>query len=323
MPSSPACEILPWHQDLWGVLAASPRLGHALLLAGPAGVGKTRFADAIGRHLLCATGSACGQCRSCHLLTVANHPDLVRCAPAPGKTEIPIDDVRELTAFLTLTSHLGRGRVAIIEEAERLSRAAANALLKSLEEPPLGAHLLLISHAPERLLPTVRSRCQRVNFPVPAWEEGLTYLQSVGCPQPVAALTLAGGAPLRAAALTAADLQMGEDLLKALEDVRSGRPDALAAAEVWHKIDGHKAFAVLTALLARAIQRTVPVPSGDRPDPLADRLQTLVVGLDLRQIFGLWDKILDHRGLLDAPLDRRLVWDEVFLVWQHMSHQTA
>ncbi|MDA8362043.1 MAG: DNA polymerase III subunit delta' [Gammaproteobacteria bacterium] len=323
MPSLPASEILPWHRQLWDVLAASPRLGHALLLAGPPGVGKTRFAAALGQRLLCAAGTACGRCHSCRLLAADNHPDLARCGPVAGKTEIPIDDVRELTAFLTLASHLGHGRVVIIEEAERLSRAAANALLKSLEEPPAGTHLLLISHAPGRLLPTVRSRCQRVDFPVPAREDGLAYLQRAGCAHPAAALTLAGGAPLRAAALTAADLQIGEGLLKALEEVRCGHLDALAAAEEWHKIDGDKAFANLAGLLAHAVQDTMTASSRDTADPQVQRLHKLVIGLDLRQIFCFWDKILDDRGLLDAPLDRRLVWDEVFLTWQRMSSQTT
>ncbi len=319
MPSSPACEILPWQQGRWDALTASPRLGHALLLAGPAGVGKTRFAHAFARRLLCDEGHGCGHCRSCHLVGAENHPDLMVCAPAPGKTEIPVDTVRELTGFLTLSAHLGRGRVIIIESAERLGRAAANALLKSLEEPPPGAYLLLVSDAPERLLPTVRSRCQRIDFAVPARAAGLAYLQSAGCLQPEEALAQAAGAPLRAAALTAPDLQMGEEMLKSLEGIRQGRLDPLAAAESWHKIDGKAAFAVLADLTARIVQQGVPGASGDPDEPRAKRLQALAGGLDLTQIFQFWDKILDINELLDAPLDRHLIWDEVFLTWKQVS----
>ncbi len=202
-------ERLPWLQPAWTAYQdrlRADRLAHALLLHGPAGTGKSLLAHAMVAGLLCQQpkeGSACGQCRSCVLLNGGAHPDWFWLRPEEGKHQIKIDPVRETIRSLGFTTTISRRKVALFEPAEAMNRNAANALLKSLEEPPGDAVLILLSHNPSRLPVTIRSRCQAIAVPMPSDEVALEWLvDSVGLKreQATQALSAAGGSPLRAVA---------------------------------------------------------------------------------------------------------------------------
>ena len=141
---------------------ASGRVAHAYLFAGPEGVGKRRIALAFARALLCESGKGCGTCGGCIKVAAATHPDLLL-VNADGAA-IKIEQIRSLQQQLVLRSFSGTRKICIIDQAERLTPEAANALLKTLEEPQPGTLLILISSQPERLLPTIRSRCQQLRF---------------------------------------------------------------------------------------------------------------------------------------------------------------
>lgn len=152
---------------------ARGRLAHAVLFAGLDGTGKRGLAMALAGWLTCdliAAGGgspdgeadACGQCAGCRQLAVGSHPDVRIISPPPGKKDIKIDTVRELRNFIQLMPLTAQRKVAIISEAHALNLNAQNALLKTLEEPPARSLLILVTHAPGTLLPTVRSRCQRI-----------------------------------------------------------------------------------------------------------------------------------------------------------------
>ena len=136
----------------------------AYLFHGPEGIGKRTTALAFSAALLCeaAGGDACGSCRSCRLVGGGGHPDFK--AAAPEKKALKIEPVREMQQFLSLKPAWGGRKVALIEEADSMTLQAANALLKTLEEPPRGTTIILISSNPAGLPPTVLSRCQRVSF---------------------------------------------------------------------------------------------------------------------------------------------------------------
>jgi len=141
------------------------RLAHALLLVGPAGVGKTTLAFALAQALNClGPEPPCGDCRQCRRIAARLHPDVTVLRAETGKREIGIDPVRDLQGMLILKPFEGRQRVAIIPEAERLTQPAANALLKTLEEPPDQVTLVLTTADDGPLLPTIRSRCQRIEL---------------------------------------------------------------------------------------------------------------------------------------------------------------
>src|SRR5438270_3335729 len=149
------------------------RLAHAYLFAGPPGVGKRLFADELARALLCENPpagrlEACDQCPSCLQVAAGTHPDFFVAVKPEDKLEFPIDVMRELCQSLSLKSARGRGKVAIVDDADDLNEESANCFLKTLEEPPPRSVLVLIGSSADRQLPTIVSRCQVIRFaPLP------------------------------------------------------------------------------------------------------------------------------------------------------------
>lgn len=212
---------LPWLEEIKAQLDDSfraERLGHAPLIQGPAGVGKRALGDWLCRRILCLSSEAptpCGQCRSCELLASGTHPDFFDVGIPEEKREIPVDSIRDLNGRLQLTSSLTDRRVGRILPAEAMNTNAANALLKTLEEPAGNAWLVLISDRPGRLPATIRSRCQAIMVRPPAHDQTLEWLSGevseraleAGGQEVEHALELAGDAPL-----AALDLLEGEGL---------------------------------------------------------------------------------------------------------------
>lgn len=207
--------LLPWQRDwLASRLCDGDRAHHALLITGPEGLGKKTLALNFAQALLCesprADGLACGTCAGCGYVAARTHPDLrvldlwevdEKGAAWERVDTIAIDRVRSLVDMAQSSTFRDGRRVAVIAPAERLNAAAANALLKTLEEPPAGMRLLLASSQPGRLLPTVASRCARVAAPRPDFEAAAAWLESQGVAEPGDVLAEAGGMPLAALAL--------------------------------------------------------------------------------------------------------------------------
>ncbi|HUW97480.1 MAG TPA: DNA polymerase III subunit delta' [Acidiferrobacter sp.] len=311
--------LLSWQQQAWEELPDNSALAHALLISGPSGIGKKVFAHRLAMRLVCEEGSGCGVCRACRFAAAGNHPDVLIVSPEEGKTEITVDSARSLNQFLALTPHMAPRRVALIDAADRLNRSAANAILKTLEEPPAESFLLLVSNAPNRLLPTIRSRCQLLPLMKPERAVALDYLKKRHVAEPLAALAIAHGAPLAAEALPKDALSTALRLLQTLENLASGTEDAPSASETWQAVDLGYGLSLLTDILADLIRLAL---AGDLPMPLhADwqsRLRTLATRLDLREVFRVWDEALELRAIVDAPLDRRLIWDTLFLSFERL-----
>lgn len=249
----------PWHRDDMQRLLDQHRQGrlpHALLLAGAAGTGKYRLAQALAQALLCerpSTGVACGECDGCHLSAAGTHPDAHSLAPESDSQAIKIDQVRRLVEFCSRTAHYNGARVALIAPAEALNRNAQNALLKTLEEPGEGLILLLVSHQPSLLLPTVRSRCQQRHLSLPAPTAALEWLTPRVGASAVALLAAAQGAPLAALALEEADwFAKREQLVGQLLAVAQGRVSPSQGAQVLAGFEPRVMAAVLYGWLARA-----------------------------------------------------------------------
>ncbi len=181
------------------------RMPHALLIQEAAGAGGTQLGMWTAQLLLCATPTAlgpCNLCPACSGVLADRHPDFTRVGLIEDSKQIRIEQVRELSAHLALASHQGGYKVALIDPADALNWNAANALLKTLEEPPPGTLLILVALQPSRLPATLLSRCQRLRIPAPQREVALRWLQQFAGPGPwEAVLDVIGNAPLLAAQL--------------------------------------------------------------------------------------------------------------------------
>lgn len=204
--------VMPWHQATWHHLtrlADSGRMPHALLIHGAHGVGKQQLAEALIARTLCANpqDQACGHCHSCAMLASGYHPDLLRVSPEEGKRQIRIDPIREVNRFVSQTAQQGGYRVIVISPAEAMNIAAANALLKSLEEPGDKTLFILLSDVPSRMLATIRSRCQQWSLPSVAFDacRGWLIEQLNSVEEAYFWWQVAGGLPLLAAELAAPD----------------------------------------------------------------------------------------------------------------------
>ena len=221
----------PWLEaEFSALLAMRARLPHALLLVGPPSIGKRALAEHFAQGLLCEApdqnGHPCGECGACRWFAEGNHPDYRAVIPeilqpdpelaaapddgavadpggakskaAPSKV-IKIGQIRALDSFFNVGTHRSGRRLLLVYPADALNTDAANALLKVLEEPPPATHFLLVTSRLSDVLPTIRSRCSRVQIGQPDTAAVMTWLQGQGVRDPVAALAEAGGAPLDAA----------------------------------------------------------------------------------------------------------------------------
>ena len=250
---------LPWQHEAWSRLLASHERGslaHALLFAGQPGVGCERFALALARYLLCEApvqGLNCGECKACRLSASGAHGDFLVLSPGGKGQVIQVGQVREAIAFGAQTPGLGRCKVLLLAPAERMNAAAANALLKTLEEPSPNTYLLLVTGAESRLPPTVRSRCQVLRFPTPPAADCLRWLaEGSGAGEEAReALALAAGRPLRAAALLReGELAGAARQRAAVEALLDGRAAAPAVQSQLADLPAEALVELLAAALA-------------------------------------------------------------------------
>jgi DNA polymerase-3 subunit delta' len=238
-------QLLPWHEDAAAQLRnawSANRLSHALLLQGTEGLGKQAFAAWLACAVLCdksagSTLRCCGECASCKLFAAGSHPDLLWVVPEEDKQQISIDQVRAATERLTKTSYRQGYKVAIIDPAHLMTPSAANSVLKTLEEPSPRSLLLLVTSQPSMLLPTVRSRCQKVTIPRPTREQATAWLrEKSGRAVDPALLEFAGGAPLRALAYADGRFDaLNEQMQKQVGALLAGDADVTQVAAEWGK----------------------------------------------------------------------------------------
>ena len=227
--------------------------------------------------------TACGQCKQCHLSEVS-HPDLKLIEPEEGARQIKVDQVRQVVEFIAQTSHAGGYKITLLAPAEAMNANAANALLKSLEEPTPNSLLILISDAPGTLMPTIRSRCQQVMFPVPDEVAVLSWLTSATANEDLARqlLSAAHGQPLTALNyLNDGALQKHQEMEKEFLAALSGKLQPLMLAERWKD---HELIEILDwlqshlILLIKAQQANQPINKAWQPlvdKPAQDLFQML------------------------------------------------
>jgi len=294
---------------------AAGRLPHALLIHEAPGSGGEWLARWIARMVLCPSRdqAPCEHCSSCRRAAQGQHPDLMMVHPLESSTQIRIEQVRELGQELSLTAHQGGYKVAILSPADTMNRIAANALLKTLEEPPHGSLLVLVATQPSRLPPTILSRCQRVRVRAPQPSEAIAWLEATRGPGEWGrVLSVIGTAPMLAA--TADPTQVTEvaaEVRRGLEEAVAGESDPVATAERWARSELPLRLTCVENWLTDRIRGRfgagalfTEVRAGAHPRGHGD-------SLDLRELFELLDAVRELKSSFDAPINRGLALESL------------
>ena len=335
--------IIEMHRQSWQQLhERRAQLPHALLIAGQRGIGKFDLARSFAASLLCEarteSGSACGRCPACGWLAQGNHPDLRLLQPsalaegeeaeaaagdAAGKKkasqQITIDQVRALDEFLHVGTHRHGARVVLLNPAEAMNRATANAILKALEEPIAGTLFILVSSEPHRLLPTIRSRCQTISMRSPPAPSAIAWLRHAGVRDGEQWLALAGGSPLLALELSAKGERALLDSLLGQVAHGKGLNAVLAAAIVDKAVKAEKRPAPLKRTLEWAQKWLFDLSLASQGLPPryfvahAPQLLRLAQGIDTRKLLAFNRKAIQYKAQCEQPVNSRLFLEEFFL----------
>jgi DNA polymerase-3 subunit delta' len=289
--------ILPWlDQEMASLRAAfeAERMPHALLIHEAPGAGGEWLAKWIARLLLKTDRD--------------QHPDWISVHPIDTSRQIRIEQVRELAQELALTSHQGGYKVGVISPADVLNRFAANALLKTLEEPSGRTVLILVVTQPSRLPPTILSRCQRIRIAAPERAEAVAWLEATrGQGEWQAVLDIVGEAPLLAAESDAqAVVQIGAEVRRGLEEAAAGTGDPVATAERWARAELPLRLRCFENWLTERIRRQSESPAFLTEVGAVTYLQRPQTVLNIRQQFELLDGVRDLTSALDTPINRGL-----------------
>ncbi|MCE5180467.1 MAG: DNA polymerase III subunit delta' [Betaproteobacteria bacterium] len=319
-------------------MSAKASLPNAILLQGRSGIGKLHLGRTLAQALLCEmpleSGEPCEHCGACDWFKTGNHPDfrlLEPAADAVGEIDeqnkptdkkaskfITVTQVRELADFVNLTTHRNGRRIILVHPAEAMNVNAANALLKTLEEPPPDTLFILVSHHFQRLLPTVRSRCRKVSAPPPDRETALSWLREQGVNDAEACLSQSGCSPLAALQLSAEDYQLKRGrVLDQLDDPT--RLDPLALAEQCEKLelawvlDWVEQWAYDLASIGMAAQTRY------RVDPPVQMIR-LAKAVNLIELLRFQQELLAARRAVQHPLNNRLVLEQLFLSYGQLTN---
>jgi DNA polymerase-3 subunit delta' len=294
---------VPWlEKDMAALRAAfeADRMPHALLIHEAPGAGGEWLANWTARMVLGTDKQA--------------HPDWVKVHPIEDSKQIRIEQIRELGEELSLTSHQGGYKVGVISPADVLNRFAANALLKTLEEPPARTVLILVVTQPSRLPATILSRCQRIRIAAPDRAASVAWLEATkGKGDWNALLDIVGDAPMLVAEGDAEGMvQIAAEVKRGLEDAVAGRSDPVATAERWSRAELPLRLRCFENWLTERIRIQAGSPAFLTELGAVTYLQRPRTVLNIRGLFELLDGVRDLVSALDTPINRGLALETLF-----------
>jgi DNA polymerase-3 subunit delta' len=305
---------LPWIEPLRAQVeraAARGRLPHALLIHAAPGLGGELLAAWIAAFVLCDSRAEapCGRCATCMLVAAGNHPDLLWIAREEDARQVLIDQIRVLCDQLALKSYRGGYKVAVVSSADLMTEHAANALLKTLEEPPPQSLVILCSARPSRLPATIVSRCQRLTIPTPPREAALDWLATQEPGDWVRILDFAAGAPLRALEMKAGAFEeIDADMRQVFTRLARRELDIPTTVERWTDRTGKALLETRLEWIETWITDSICSALSGAADLQSQR--------GIRKIRGLYGVLDDARGMrleLSTSLNAQLAAEQLLL----------
>jgi len=316
----------PWQKKAWDLLKKQwPHWPHGFLFSGQEGLGVEAFSYFVAQCLLCeestsATPARCDVCKSCHLLKANTHPDLITLSLGEGEELIKIDDIRNAMASVMQTGHQGLNRVILMTSAEAMNVNSANALLKTLEEPPPHVFIILCTSMPTRLLPTLRSRCEWISFLPDGGKETLDWLkaQTPQANNHEAVLKAHHGFPLLA--------------LKALSD-----PGALLWEEILFLLSKEKDFSsemgaysfkeVLDGFLG-CVNELIQIHMGGKDlsaleERIKEPLRNLKEKIPLSALFEFYTYLIQQKKKPFHRLNQTLLLEDLLFRWKRLYREVS
>jgi DNA polymerase-3 subunit delta' len=297
------------------------------------------LAEVLAQSLLCEnqmeSGLACGSCPACGWFVAGNHPDFRMVQPEVLSTadtessnaetdeegkkkaskQIKIEQIRALADFLNVGSHRNGNRVVLLHPAESMNPGAANALLKSLEEPSSGVIFVLVSHQPRRLLATVRSRCHALALSLPPRELSLRWLQEQGSKATAAALAFAGDAPLEVALQGDDAAETRRRLFDLLGNPATG---ALSLADFCQRL---QPGAVADWMLKWTYDLIAVASSGKARYNIDQekKLRQIAQALPRLKLLRFYRELAYMKAVSEHPLNARLYFDDLFFAYKSIG----
>ncbi len=317
--------MMPWHSAAaaqWIGARMSDRVPHALLVHEDPGAGGAAFARWAAQSLLCsAQEKPCGKCNDCKWVVSQQHPDCFAIEPSGESKFILVDQIRELLSEFALTSHTGRGKVAILAPAEAINTAGANALLKTLEEPTPGTLLILVTAQPSRLLATIRSRCLKLRIPNPPRKDAAQWLEQQRGRGPWEdALRITSVGPLSLLDADPAQIVATQrEVVDTLAGVLARTVEPPAVADSWARADLELKLACTESWITDRVYATV---SGQRDSTEVRAATHLPQGsrdLNIRTLIELQTAVRELRALLPTSINKTFAVESLLWRWAQVK----
>lgn len=321
--------MYPWLQTTYDHLrraVSNKRLPHALLLTGATGIGKLDLATIFTSSLFCeqiqTQSNPCGDCHGCRLVETRAHPNVLWLSPEKVGHAIKVDQIRDVSEFANQTSLNGEYRVIIIHPADSMNANAANALLKTLEEPPAHALILLVTDLPNSLPATILSRTQRVTIKKPTQEEALSWLATQlasdeTMEQAALSLSLSFGAPLAALRLMRSDVyQQRKTLYDVLCALASKKLGPVEAAQTIQSIESLQLLDLLLSWIVDCVALKLNASTITNTDYTA-QLSASKNQANVKQLNDYLHELQQMRGQVfrGSNFNKQLLAEKVFMRW--------
>ena len=324
--------LQPWQKHSWQQLQdyiTQDRVPQALLISGDKGLGKVQLATQFAHSLLCINPTKdavnCGCCTSCHLLKAHTHPDLIKISPEEVGKNITINQIRQLVSLLSLKPQFDRYRVVILHPAEQLNNASANAFLKYLEEPTERTILILVTDSASRLPATILSRCQKLSISKPDKQTTINWLRNLNPKltgtEAEVLHQLSLGSPFEAHHYDITNMiSTRNDCFKAWLDIAQRSQHPIVIAENWNKLTDAPLFFWITTWVVDMIRCKHQAPTKLLYNPdLQKSLSSLVKSTNIKEIYKLYDLILNCRLKIDTQINKQSMFEEILITWLEIS----